>query len=328
MGTNYRAMPGSIINELFEECGSFNFFQAVSLLEREYCHPGQVGQATGKNNLFFQTDNSHAFPKSDISSIDITPDNVLTMRMAFLGLYGICSPLPAYFSDPLITEEGSQSALRAFLDIFGHRVYALFYRAWKKYRLQAQWVEGPNPVLDMFQGLLGQQSTAPGSNKLQFMTSYINRTRSARSLEDLLKGYLRTPHVKVLQFIARWLDNPNKVALGQSPYRLGGDTVLGHSIQHVGAAFRVEIGPLPYDEYSKFLPNSSGKHNEAESLLTSQVKDLIKGFLRDPLDFDIMVYVNHDDQAPAGLGDDRTRLGVCTWLGQVPAEHVGVRLAG
>ena len=51
-----------------------------------------------------------------------------------MGLVGVSSPLPIYFSEYVARHEENGRPLIDFLNIFNHRCYVLFYLAWKKYR--------------------------------------------------------------------------------------------------------------------------------------------------------------------------------------------------
>src|SRR4030095_8130626 len=75
-----------------------------------------------------------SFPAADVHSLEVSVDERdVRLLVTFLGLYGVDSALPAYFGTAAGEEESR--ALRAFLDIFGHRLYVLLYESWKKYRV-------------------------------------------------------------------------------------------------------------------------------------------------------------------------------------------------
>ena len=96
--------------------------------------------------LRFRPDLSLAHPSSDVSSVErITgPDGEdrLLVETTFLGLYGTMSPLPSSYAEDVLHDHSEESLVRGFLDIFHHRLIALFYRCWKKYRHHVQYRKG------------------------------------------------------------------------------------------------------------------------------------------------------------------------------------------
>src|SRR5262249_53540855 len=66
------------------------------------------------------------------------------MTVAFLGLIGPSGVLPRHYTELLMRQEKEDKgpeagALRAWIDLFNHRLIALFYRAWTKYRFFIQY---------------------------------------------------------------------------------------------------------------------------------------------------------------------------------------------
>jgi type VI secretion system protein ImpH len=121
----------NISARLQEEGHYFNFFQVLQLLEERYRK--EIGSLNpleeGKIRCF--PDSSLVFPPSDIDE----KNGVFRLALTFMGLVGVSSPLPLYFSEYVARHEDNARPLLDFLDLFNHRCYTLFYRAWKKYRV-------------------------------------------------------------------------------------------------------------------------------------------------------------------------------------------------
>ena len=342
------------LNRLFlAEGHDLNFFQAAHLLERLY--PGRSRPGTGdalvSEPVRYETLNSMGFPPSDVSSVfppmSLREQSVLNaegkepprpdpaalpplarlpdkgplrMTLSFMGLYGVSSPLPAYFIDPITLRKVEYFELRKFLDIFSHRIYSLFYRAWKKYRHHAQFDPAiPDAYTTRLLALTGQWPRKPGWDATQADLRRIpygrflgNRVRSAKGLEQLLRGYFGFPRVRIVQFAPSWVDIPAKTRLGDPGIALGRSTRMGERMRECLSRFTVEIGPLDRPRFELF-----GKPE-----LPERVRTLIDAYLRDPLEYDIRVLLEPEPDRPPVLGSRHARMGMGLWLGEKPAGEL------
>jgi type VI secretion system protein ImpH len=73
---------------------------------------------------------------------------------------------------------------------------------------------------------------------------------------------------------------------------------------------RIQIGPISFDEYLKFIPG--GK----KSLL---LKELVEIYLNDNIEFDVEFIIATEGMGLLKWDDSRLRLGQSMWLGK-PAE--------
>jgi len=149
-GEGEAGVRGTVMQDLFSRAYRFEFFQALWLLQQRFGghHPEEIFEVSPRRadaRLRITADGSTVFPASDVRRIETihNPDRsetpIVDVTVTFMGLYGINSPLPSYFVEHVArSDEGS---LEAFLDMFNHRVYSLFFRSWKKYR----------PLLDLTQ---------------------------------------------------------------------------------------------------------------------------------------------------------------------------------
>src|SRR5882762_10124157 len=136
--------PADLKNSLLSEGHRFSFFQAARLLKR-----------LQGEDLRIRPELSFGFPSADVSSIEQRPDQKgYRLTATFLGLYGVSSPLPAFYTEELLRDESG--AARDFLDIVHQRLYALLLAGWQKYRLFFQLEEAKDPApLDMLLALCG-----------------------------------------------------------------------------------------------------------------------------------------------------------------------------
>lgn len=170
----------SLLEELFERPYEFEFYQAVQLLERIDSGRVAVGlQGPPEREVVrFRSLPSLNFPPSAIYSLvrepsaggRAAPPPVLTV--AFGGLFGPDGALPTHYTEAVIRQlewgrGDEKTALRDWLDLFNHRLLALFYRAWEKYRPPAQFVRYLRARSIAEGGLPGQANTLQVSIALQ-----------------------------------------------------------------------------------------------------------------------------------------------------------------
>lgn len=170
MRATHRLPSVAVIDQLFEQPHSFEFFQAVRLLEAWFVrHEGLTPSEVMAQRLSFRNSLSMSFPASEIEQFETLwldqpdlPDrqrttletitaatqalprrlapgqvNRLEITPAFMSLLGAGGTLPIFYTELFARREQVQrdSSARAFLDIFLHRSVVLFYQAWRKHRL-------------------------------------------------------------------------------------------------------------------------------------------------------------------------------------------------
>jgi type VI secretion system protein ImpH len=298
-----------LIASLEREATRLNFFGAVALLEEDFAARG-VNDPVNSGAIQFEPDPSLSFPTSDIVSI-VKHDDRVTLRLSFMGLVGSSSPLPVYFADYPVQHEAEAAALLDFLTIFNNRIHALFYRAWKKYRLSNIAAGAENdPLLRCIAALAGVPRSAdlPAPRTLAYAGLYAGPSRSSAALQALLADYFGAIPVTVTEFMPRWAPLPSPLRLGQDHNaQLGVTAILGTTLYDRSAKFRVSFGPLSPELFESFLPKGKN-HNTA--------KQLIESFLAEPLDYDLEVLLESHDLAGVTLGADNARLGETAALGK------------
>lgn len=170
MRTTHRMPSVAVIDQLFAQPHSFEFFQAVRLLEAWFVrHEGLTPNEVMAQRLSFRNSLSMSFPPSEIAQLETLwrdqpdlPDrqratlddiacssvqaprrlipgqvNRLEITPAFMSLLGAGGTLPTFYTELFVRREQlhRDSSARAFLDIFLHRSVVLFYQAWRKHRL-------------------------------------------------------------------------------------------------------------------------------------------------------------------------------------------------
>jgi len=309
--------------EILEDPTSFEFFQAVRVLERLFPDRSRVGEfAEPKEEVArFAANTAVAFPASEIQTLDIEPDGQLKLTVNFMGMTGPLGVLPLYYS--LFVAERARArdrASRDFLDIFNHRFVSLFYRAWEKNRFAVAYERDQSDrVTEHLADLLGLGAervrnlfAVPDESFLYYCGLLGLAGRPAVALEQLLEDYFQVP-VEVGQFVGGWypLAKGTQCMLGDeasAASRLGIGTVAGDEIWDQQARVRLTIGPLSRRQYDEFLPAGSAYE---------QLRALARFFSEDRFDFEVRLVLAREEVPACVLGDESgaaTQLGWCTWI--------------
>jgi type VI secretion system protein ImpH len=336
----------SVIDRLFQAPRRFAFFQAVRMLElaaaRGIKDAGFDGSASVGTDVSphaeavrFSAQPSLAFPPNEIVDLGRAPsdptkrgsDGPPRMTVSFFGLTGPSGALPQHYTALLIRNIRAKSlALRDFLDLFNHRLIALFARAGGKYRLPIAYERSPrrtgDPISEALRGIIGfgaehlRDRTRVGDEVLlHYAGHYYHRSRSAVGLEAVLSDYFGRP-VRVEQFWGRWLalsvDELTALPGRRMPEgnycELGVNATLGEHVWDVQSSFRLRIGPLDYDQFVSFMP-------EGQDL--GRLAELTQLYVGPALSFDVQLTLRLDQVPFCALtreGKFTPRLGWNTWL--------------
>lgn len=320
-----RTTSPPVIANLLARAQDYSFYQLVSLLERLYRPEASVGAEgpADREVLRFRPDLSFAFPVSDVADLEQTRKDPPRFRLTttFLGLYGTTSPLPPFYTEDLMAREDGDEPVRAFLDLFHHRLLSLLYRSWVKYRYHMQFEPSGKDRFSerMFAFLgLGTEEVAritglPRSRFLRYAGLFSQRPRSASALEGLLSDFFDDIEVHVEQCTGRWVPIPREQqpAVGLKNCALGENCTLGQKVLSRQSSFRISMGPMSHDTFVKLLPGSSGMHI---------VSALVQLFVQDRFDMDLELILRlRGDDVPAVRLTSKEegahiRLGQTSWL--------------
>ncbi|MFM0166329.1 type VI secretion system baseplate subunit TssG [Paraburkholderia sediminicola] len=296
MQTAQRRIDPGVVEQLLDEPHRFEFFQAVRILEKWFAQQapsshGRPGEIVAQR-IAFRNSLSMSFPPSEIHSaqsyddagtalkekpqrtaaleagslrkVDITP--------AFFGLLGGQGALPLHYTEQIIAREQIQRdrAAREFFDVFSNRATALFYAAWKKYRLPFHYeLDRDERYLPLLLALAGvadddtRNSLQSGDGALfdEAIAGYAlaarHRPVSAAYLQRTLSEYFKV-RVRVEQFVGKWYDVPRDqlTVLGGVNATLGATALAGERVWQRDMRARLVIGPLDKADYEAFLPGA------------------------------------------------------------------------
>jgi type VI secretion system protein ImpH len=326
MATSQRQADLDLIARILDQHqGRDDFFQLVRSLERQaLSHSDErrvvpVGRdgPPAAEPIRFHVVNSVAFAGRAVERLwkdDEVATNRIEMDVAFMGLTGPTGVLPPHYGN-LIQARLKQrdSALAEFLDLFNHRLIALFYRAWAKYRLTVQHEDhARDPQGDPFAralcALAGQHPQQRFDPRLYYAGHFSRRTRSASSLQQLLADFLGSP-VQVESFIGQWLPiaPEHRLRVGSGGrgrnHRLGDGVLLGERAWDMQSKFRIQIGPISDAEHERLLPDGDN---------FQQLRRLIEEYVPNHMDVELRLVV---DGTQPRTPESRMRLGQNAWLG-------------
>lgn len=315
----------NVYEQLFREGYRFDFYTAIRLLERYFEDAPGPGETTNvrREPIQLRPNVDLSFPASDVKYVRRieTPagEEGAEVCVNFLGLYGIDSPLPIYFYEKLNTETPETYVLRDFLDIFNHRFYSYYYAAWKKYRPGLHYVPGGrNSASERFLSVAGLGTPRAAERapvrpmRMAALTGFLaGPTRTAYGLRHVLTDLLDGPEVRIVENVPRWVRikrrpqlaaNENSVGMA-----LGATATIGEKVYDCSGKFRVELGPLSFEDFQSFLPG----HDRAHTL-----DYLVRLYAPDFLDYDVKLKLRTPEIVPAQLGNTAGKLGKNVWLGR------------
>jgi len=322
-----------IAEKLRREPFSFDFFQAVRLLERFFPERTSVGQFAHPETEVarFGAHPSLAFPASQIQGMkwpgedDWPEEKAVQMTVNFMGLTGPQGVLPNPYTTLLIERlRFNDAAPRDFLDLFNHRIISLFYRAWRKYRFDVACEQGERDLFSRhLLSLLGlgtdglRDRQAVSDDALVYYAGLLaQRPRSAQALQQVLADYFEVP-VAIEQFAGGWyrLDPETQCRLSEGNSEsgeLGFGAVVGDEVWNQQSKVRVVLGPLTLERYADFLPD--GQSYEP-------LGAWVRFFSNDEWDFEVKLILEREQVPPCTLGAEGIsgpQLGWVSWVKSVP----------
>jgi type VI secretion system protein ImpH len=314
--------PGTPLKgRLFKEFYGFSFFKAVHLLESLFPDKKPLGQTLtpGEEVVRFSVKPGLVFPPSDISNLQHgDKQRPVDMEVTFMGLIGPPGVLPYWYNELAMERVREKDfSLTAFLDIFHHRLISLFYLAWAKYRLSIQYRPGAqdrlsNSLLCLIglgtPGLTGMIGL-PEESLISHSGLLSRPVPSAVAIEATVE-YFSGATARVEQFIDRLISfsAEDQTQLGLANGQLGIDAVCGSCAWESQTKFRINLGPVGYDHFSRFLPTGD---------LLRPIFSIVRYMVGIEYEFEIRVFLKREEVPPCVLGLEgptAPRLGWSTWI--------------
>lgn len=294
----------------------FSFYQQIRVLLRKL----------RKNNVSDHTLLDEKFQISSTLSIDAPDGQIETLRQeshdapvqvttGFNGLTGAMGALPSAYTEWLIERQYrySDRSAKAFIDLFGHRLYCLDYLAWQKHHLCAlAESQEEKPLQVAILALTGLLADANSPALTMHAPLFASPVRSMVNLERWLSQRFGVA-ATIVPFTGGWrevekeehcrLSNPNQT-LATAP-------MIGSARLEVHSHFDVILGPMSPEISRQFTP--SGKTREA-------VWSCIRDYVGPVVDFSVSLVISSANLAPRSLGMAALGLDLC--LGHNNGSHL------
>lgn len=322
------------LDQLLEaKAARMDFFQVLRLIENAHPHLPRIGASLRPRDdaVRFGQDPALVFHPTALGQYT-RADGDARARLAvnFFGLLGANGPMPTHLTEYVRDRlrHGGDATLLAFLDVFHHRMLSLFYRARASAEPTISLDRADGDRFSVFVGslfgigapALRERDAIGDFAKLHFAGLLANKARPASGLVSILREYFKLP-LQVEQFVGHWMRLPPEIHSrlragdggggGESGNRLGASLVLGSSVWDCQNKFRIVIGPLGHDDYSRFMPGG-------ESL--GRLLAWVRTYVGLALDWDVRLILKKEHMPPLRLGG-ATRVGWNTWLASAPAQR-------
>ena len=304
---------------LANEACSFEFFQAVALLQRLNEAKGHVGGFAAPEDevVRFSANPRLGFPASEIQSLTIADEKPAEMMVNFMGLTGPSGVLPYVYSEQILERiRAKDTSLSAFFEIFDNRAISLFYRAWERSQFHVNYAMGSRDLFSRYlldllglgtQGLQNRQEVEDEA-LMPHICMLAMQSRSAQALEQILAAYFEVP-VEIFQFSGAWysIDESTQCAMDDEEAmscQIGVGAVVGDAVWNRQSRARIRIGPIPLKTYVEFLPDGSA---------FAAVRAITRYFTNGCVEFELQLVLEREDVPTIQLDSDAETPAMLGW---------------
>jgi type VI secretion system protein ImpH len=242
----------------------------------------------------------------------------------FLGLLGPNGPLPLHLTDYARDRERNHgdASMARFLDLFNHRILALFYRAWASNHQAVEFQRGNGDrFADYIASLIGlglpplrNRDAVPDVAKLHYSGRLACQTRHAEGLRAILQDYFGVT-AAIEEFVGEWVSIPveSRCRLGESPMTgaVGGTAVVGSRVWDCQQKFRIRLGPMSLTDYRRLLPGGDSFR---------RLVSWVRNYAGDAYAWDVRLVLRAADVPRLRLGT-MGQLGWTTWATSKPVTE-------
>ena len=295
MGPPLRIQATSLKDALFKSPFKYEFFQGVRLLEQILKPDSSLGDGSfsKKEAVILNSHVTLSPPPSDIQDLKILNNHQAKIKINILTLAGISGPLPAPYTELILDRlKKKDTGLQDFLDIFNHRLGAIYYRTYKTTTPAFDLV---NPEETLFGKTLINLSGLHLAYKdslefnlrsfLKYAGLFWTTQKSVAGLENILSDVFKTP-VEIFPLQDSMYDLPKDIQTTVGTFgknnQLGFSALIGKRTSLSSSHFIIKIGPIHAEKSKIFF-----KHEDGYKLLNS----FVESYLGVAYSFDLRVEV-------------------------------------
>jgi len=299
------------LKEALLSAGSgYDFYQAYRLLNLLNAVENSIHDIHVRPNL------SLAFPETDIDNIRQLADQSYQITANFMGLYGVSSPLPTFYTEDLLDEYRHDfHAQRDLFDLINRTIYPLLIKAWLKSKPLISFYEtNQKSLLSIIFSFIGIKkpeiySQQPGMAELiRFAGLFSTYPKSALGLQTILSGVFSNAKVNVIQCALKIVPIPvsQRCEIGLNCSTLGTDGHLGSQIRDRSNNIIIELSEISESLFRMCMPGNV----EYRRLVF-----LVRYYLVDPLNVTLKLVLSKGAAKGTVLGIEFWgQLGLDSWL--------------
>lgn len=274
-----QSAPARLIKQLGDRLPYINFYRFCQLLE--HSQPGMplIGSTWQVRHepVRFRPYPGMGFPAAEIKGAEPPEYSHLptTVRITFMGLYGVESPLPTHYIDDITQRREGYEATTDFLDIFNHRLIAQYYRIWRKYSYPANFEAGGKDNTSRYLlGLAGlgidgctDSIAAPASRFLALLPVMLLPGRTAEGMASLVRLLAPGTQAKIWHHDKRRVPLKKPLAMSvRHPVTLINRPVMGNYATDVNSQVLMRLTTSDPTEVQGWLPGGEF-HTDLMALL-------------------------------------------------------------
>ncbi|QGZ64376.1 type VI secretion system baseplate subunit TssG [Paraburkholderia acidisoli] len=261
------------------------------------------------------------FAPSEVAQAQVK-NGKLHIRLYSLGMLGPDGPLPSQVTETAREREELRNdpTLSNFLDLFHHRAFSLFYRAWAWSQPTVSLDRADNDYFSSWIAALqgyphrASQSSLPDHARLSFTPRLVRQGRNPDGLRSAIAHYFSVP-VEIVGNVLQWTpiepDNVGRLGEERQGACMGMGARLGQMVPIRMNHFHIVIGPLDIEPYQRLMPQGA-------DLL--KLRDLVRAFVGVEYGWELQLTLKHQAATPTLLGETQ-KLGWTSWLGDSPQSQ-------
>ncbi|MBL8266489.1 type VI secretion system baseplate subunit TssG [Steroidobacter sp.] len=316
------------LTQLQSQPHGYSLFAALRLLEQSFADRPRLGEArkAADDPVRLGQAPHLSFAPCDVAQLISNEDEPVRLEQFSFGVFGPNGALPLHLTELAYERRRHKddATIVDFINLFQHRLTALFYRAWAE---SEPAVSLDRPDSDRFRTYVGaligmapdsarDADSAPDYAKLSRAGLFAAQPRSAEGLEAVLADYFGID-VEVRQFVGSWMEIPDDLRCrlgGLEEAALGSNATLGVATWQCQHKFEIVLGPLPHTAFANFLPGAAG---------LAELHSLVRLYTNDEWEWQVRLLLR-DVEIPGARLDGTNPLGWTSWLGERRAHAADV----